>query len=223
MIVNNKKMKAMKKIILISIITFTQKLYSQQQIYPLDTRGVDVPHNSYIKDTKNELIQYVGEWKGTWEGKTLILDLRKIKSLVKLGDKIIYRDEIVGERKVIGSNGVVEIDRISNFDNQHSEFWGVKSKPKSPNVKQLSFYPKDMCNKSASLDIHFLNAEKTKMRLVFHYDPSWNTGDCKHQAYVDKHGDYPMNFPKDIVLTKKVEVHTPIAPQFPQELGGNKK
>ncbi len=60
-----------------------------------------------------------------------------------------------------------------------------------------------MCNKSATLDIHFLNAEKTKMRLVFHYDPSWNFGDCKHQAYIDKHGDYPMNFPKDIVLTKQ--------------------
>lgn len=191
----------MKNIILIFIVLLFH--FGKAQVYPLETSVGDVPHNAYIKDTKNELIQYVGVWKGTWEGKTLILDLRKVKYHSNTGRKHYYKDIIAGERKIINSNGVIEIDRISNFDNQNSEISGVFSKFKNPNQKQLSFYPKDMCNKSATLDIHFLNAEKTQMRLIFHYDPSWNFGDCKHQAYIDKHGDYPMNFPKDIVLTKQ--------------------
>ncbi|MDR2206698.1 MAG: hypothetical protein LBE36_11165 [Flavobacteriaceae bacterium] len=44
-----------------------------------------------------------------------------------LGDSnnYVYRDMILGERKIIASNGTVEIDRITNFDYESPEFMGI--------------------------------------------------------------------------------------------------
>ncbi len=78
-----------------------------------------------------------------------------------------YKDRILGERKVISGNGTVEIDRISNFDNVNAEFYGIKTSLKNINQKQISFYPKNMCGKSATLDVSFINPEKTQMSLHF--------------------------------------------------------
>ena len=63
------------------------------------------------------------------------------------------------------------------------------------------FYPKNMCNKGATLDI--TNFTGTQMTLHFEYEPSFYDTNCVHNAYVQQYGDYPMNFPKDITLTKQ--------------------
>ena len=179
-------------LILISIITIS----CNAQIYPLNYKD-DVPNGAYYKDLDGELNKYVGVWKGTWNNKTLYIDLRKVK--YKLGD--IYRDMILGERKIISSNGMVEIDRISNFGSDGTEFNGIGFNLKNGNIKRLYFNPRNMCRKMATLDITSFTGNQ--MTLHFEYLPSAIDPNCQHNAYVDQYGDYPINFPKDIILTKQ--------------------
>ncbi|PRA97608.1 hypothetical protein CQ046_20985 [Chryseobacterium sp. MYb7] len=193
--------KIMRQLLLLFLTVIT--VFCKAQIYPLNTSPSDIPDNAYLKDTNNELDKYVGLWKGTWNGKTLFLELKKIKSYSSVpGDTHpYYRDEIRGERKIINSNGVVEIDRISNFGNDGAEFWGMGINLKNGLQKTLTFSPKNMCRKAATLII--TNFTPTQMTLHFEYLPSFYDDTCQHNAYVEQNNDFPMNFPKDIVLTKQ--------------------
>lgn len=183
-------------LIILSIITIS----CNAQIYPLNYKE-DVPDGAYYKDINGELDKYVGIWKGTWDnGKTIYLQLKKIKDYSG-GNHPYYIDRIFGERKIISSNGVVEIDRISNFGNDGAEFWGIGISLKNGNWKRLYFYPKNMCMKTATLDITSFTVDQ--MTLHFEYLPSAIDPNCQHNAYVDQYGDFPINFPKDIVLTKQ--------------------
>ena len=186
----------MKNIILI-IALLSINLISCQ-VYPLnDKNKSDVPSGSYFKDLDGELNKYVGLWKANWNGKTIYLELKKIKYQMDN----IYIDRILGERKIIASNGTVEIDRITNFDSQNPEFRGMSKSIKPPGRDRLIFFPRNMCRKQATLDI--TNFTGTQMTLHFEYLPSVIDENCVHNAYVDQYGDFPVNFPKDITLTKQ--------------------
>ncbi|MDH6252191.1 hypothetical protein M2347_001918 [Chryseobacterium sp. H1D6B] len=188
----------MKKIFLVIITMLSFSCKSQE--YPLNTKLDNLPNNAYLKDINNELNKYVGLWKGNWSGKTIYLEFKKIKYYYN-GNQSYYEDKIFGERKIIGADGTVEIDRISNFNSQDSEFRGIGVSLKNGNWKRLYFYPKNMCNKMATLDITSFTG--TQMTLHLEYLPSIVDPNCQHNAYVDQHGDFPINFPKDIVLTKQ--------------------
>jgi len=188
----------MKNIIL--IITLISINLVSCLIYPLNTSPSDIPDNAYIKDMNNELDKFVGVWKGVWNGKKIYLELKKNKRFYS-GNHSYYIDEIVGERKIVASNGNVEIDRISSFDLQNSEFWGMTKSIKPPGRDRLTFYPKNMCRKSATLDI--VNFTGTQMTLHLEYEPSAYDENCIHNAYVQQNGDFPINFPKDITLIKQ--------------------
>ncbi|WP_162088241.1 hypothetical protein [Chryseobacterium aquaeductus] len=60
-----------------------------------------------------------------------------------------------------------------------------------------------MCRKYGTLEITNFDEVYKKMTLHFEYYPSHNVPNCQHAAYVAQHGDYPINFPKDIVLQKQ--------------------
>lgn len=169
------------------------------QIYPYDTNPLDVPNGAYIKDTNNELDKYIGVWKGTWSGKTLYLDLRKHKV-----DRTFYSiDKILGERKILNSTGQIEIDRITNFDYNYPEINGPYSslRYRSSGKKAFSFYPKNMCGKGVIL--HIMEFTGNTMTLKFEYEPSHYKADCIHNSYIQQYDEFPINFPKDIVLTKQ--------------------
>lgn len=193
----------MKNIILIATILVNSLLFSQQ-IYPLNTSAANLPNGSYLKDLNGELNSYVGFWKGMWEGKTLYIEFRKIKYyLGTTPTNGIYKDKILGERKVIEANGTVSIDRISNFDNnQYHEFSGILPKYTNPLQEQIYFVT-GICGKTADLDVAFLNAAKTHMSLHLIYRPSYIDETCPYYNSIMQGNDYPINFPKDIVLTKQ--------------------
>jgi hypothetical protein len=170
------------------------------QTYPLDTSPGNIPNNAYIKDTNNELDKYVGLWKGTWNGKTLLLQLKKVKYHYNESQPY-FIDKILGERKVISSDGTIEIDRIANFDNTSPEFRGMYKSLRNQGKQSIDFSPKNMCQKTGTLDI--VSFTPNQMTLHFEYEPSSIDPNCQHNAYVDQYGDFPINFPKDIILTKQ--------------------
>ncbi|WP_419870602.1 DUF6705 family protein [Chryseobacterium sp. CT-SW4] len=143
----------MRNVILIILTIFSFCLKAQE--YPLNTSPSDIPDNAYLKDMNNELDKYVGLWKGTWNNKTIYIQLKKIKHYSSIpGDTHpYYVDDIFGERKIIASDGTIEIDRITNFNNQSPEIFGMSRSLKNGNWKRLYFYPENMCGKSATLDI----------------------------------------------------------------------
>jgi hypothetical protein len=199
----------MKNIILI-ISLFSCQLFLSQ-IYPLDTTSPgDLPDNAYIKDTNNTLDKYVGLWKGIWNGKTLFIELKKIK-VYRNGNNPYYIDKILGERKIIGSNGAVEVDRITNFNVEDTEIVGIYNSLRYSDKSTLSFYPKSMCNKDGDLEITDFksiidsNTGQTIIQMTLKMFFSLGTFDvnCPHNGYVAQYSEFPVNFPKDIVLIKQ--------------------
>lgn len=194
----------MKKI-LITLLIVSINLISAQQIFPLNANKMDYKNGDYFKDLDGELDPYTGTWKGVWEGKSLYLELRKIRDRSTSNDGTYYEsDQIIGERKIISSNGNVEIDRITNFDESSSEFYGIFGQYKNFSQKYLLFQPKNMCNKTANINITFVNSQKTQMNLHFQYNPLGINESCPYYNRIMVEGkDWPFNFPKDILLTKQ--------------------
>ncbi|WP_326981196.1 hypothetical protein VUJ46_13080 [Chryseobacterium sp. MYb264] len=61
-----------------------------------------------------------------------------------------------------------------------------------------------MCNKTANVDITFLDAQKTQMKLHYEYNPHGIDESCPYYNQIMVQGqDWPFNFPKDIILTKQ--------------------
>ena len=172
-----------------------------QQIFPLNTPKIDRPNQAYYKDLDGELNQYIGTWKGTWEGKTL----RKIKHRSIANNGTYYdSDQIVGERKIISSSGMVEVDRITNFSESDSEFYGIFGQYKNFAQKYLLFQPKNMCNANVNANVTFTNPQKTQMSLHYEYNPHGINESCQYYNQIIVQGqEWPFNFPKDIVLTKQ--------------------
>jgi len=193
----------MKKIFSIITILLSSLLFSQQ-VYSLNANGADAPNNSYFKDLNGELNPYIGLWKGNWNGKIVFLELKKQKYFLGINGKGIYKDMILGERKIVNTNSIIEVDKITNFDNnQFHEFSGIHKKFDSSQSPQLYFAPDNMCGKTANLDVTFLNAAKTQMSLHLIYNPSTIDDTCPYYNSVIQGNDFPINFPKDIVLTKQ--------------------
>jgi hypothetical protein len=190
----------MKNLIIFFLLFFTMKSYAQE--YPLGTSPSDIPAYSYIKDTNNEYNKYVGLWKGNWNGKTIYLELKKVKHFNN-GIAPYYKDRILGERKIIASNGTVEIDRISNFNYQHPEIFGmgIPTGYNGGNYPSLMFSPDNMCNMFARLVV--TNITPTQITLHLMGMMGHKKADCIHDAYLQQYEEYPINFPKDIVLTKQ--------------------
>lgn len=81
-------------LILLSVIAIS----CNAQIYPLNTSLDNIPNDAYLKDTNNELDKYVGLWKGSWNGKTLYLELRKVKYYYSETNHIMKTKFLVKEK-----------------------------------------------------------------------------------------------------------------------------
>lgn len=194
----------MKKITIILLILSANFIFAQQ-IFPLNASKVGHPNEAYYKDLDGELNPYIGTWIGAWNGKTLYLELRKVKKRRVANDGTYYDiDKILGERKIVSSSGSIEIDRITNFDENSPEFNGIFGQYTNFSQKYLLFQPKNMCNKTANVNITFTNPQKTQMKLDFKYNPLGITESCQYYNQIMVQGqDWPFNFPKDIILTKQ--------------------
>ncbi|NMR35203.1 hypothetical protein HIO71_13515 [Chryseobacterium aquaticum] len=186
----------MKKIILFIIFTFT--ISCQAQTYPLRTYGIEFPKDSYVKDTNNELLDYEGTWKGTWNNKTIFVTFKKIKFYKSYLDyRAYFNDIIVGKFKVIDSNGVILYDNTSLPDNK-AKIKGSNFK-KVDNKYSLIYIDPDLCSMSGSVYINFTDATKTKLNWKAVY--SWDiiTESCPYYNATVA----PEPLPYEIILTKQ--------------------
>ncbi|WP_133147581.1 DUF6705 family protein [Elizabethkingia ursingii] len=187
----------MKNIFILLTTTFLVITFSAQT-YPLRTYGIKYPANSYVQDTNNELLPFVGNWSGTWKNKTIYLYFKKIKYYANyLGDRAYYADIIVGNFKVIdNSTGQILFDNTSLPDNEIL-IEGMKFK-QNTNRYILSYNDPSLCL-SAFLYIRLTDPSNTKLEFQLSEIPGVIDKNCPYYNAPEM----PEPLPKNIILTKQ--------------------
>ncbi|AZA48386.1 hypothetical protein EG346_09395 [Chryseobacterium carnipullorum] len=187
----------MKNIILFTILIIGIKC--KAQVYPLTT-DTDVPNNTYIKDTNNDLPAFEGTWKGTWNGKALLINFKKIEHYLDthLKNNPFYRDLLVGKFQVKDPSGNILFDNLSIADNS-AKITGGKIFPNGKYV--LSYVDPELCFKGGRIFIEFTNSSKTEIKFKFMETSNLIDTDC---FYHGKPADQrPEPLPKEIILIKQ--------------------
>ncbi|WP_294224872.1 DUF6705 family protein [uncultured Chryseobacterium sp.] len=97
----------MKNIFLLSIILLSFSCKAQQA-YPLDTDYDAIPNYSYLKDTNNELLPFIGTWKAIFDNKEIIIKIDKVDHhLVDYVTNKFYRDLLFMRYNIKNVQGTV--------------------------------------------------------------------------------------------------------------------
>ncbi len=182
-------------ILLLGSLSFSKA----QQIFPLTTKGMELPPNSYIKDTDNQLPDFEGNWKGDWNGKTLILNLKKVKYHDILSQKNPYDiDLLFGKFQVKEKNGNILFDNLA-LEDKYSKIQGTHINPSGK--YELLYLDPDLCNKVGILMIGFNNPSKKELKLRYKdYTQNLDPACFYYGKPLDQQ---PEPLPKEIILTKQ--------------------
>ena len=164
------------------------------QIYPLRT-FTEIPENSYLKDTNNELPAYEGTWKGIWNNKIIYITFKKITNKYNENLKY-YKDNLIGKFKVLDNNGNVLFDN-TNLPDSDPKIWGGKFR-KVDDKYSLVYVDADLCNTSGNIIINFTDNSKTQLNWKLNLGSNMITTDCQYY-----NTGIPEALPKEIVLTKQ--------------------
>ncbi|KFF02281.1 DUF6705 family protein [Chryseobacterium luteum] len=97
----------MKKYILLQLL-IVLAIGCKAQTYPLDTDYKTIPNYSYLKDTNNSLLSYVGNWKANYSGNEMVLKIEKIDHhLNDFGIKKFYEDVLFIRYSIKNSQGII--------------------------------------------------------------------------------------------------------------------
>ncbi|CEJ69198.1 hypothetical protein BN1195_01495 [Chryseobacterium oranimense G311] len=185
----------MKNILLI-ILTITA-ISCKAQTYPLRT-FTDLPENSYLKDTNNELQYYEGTWKGTWNNKIIYVNFKKVINVYRSSFKQ-YRDFLIARFKVTDINGNILFDNTNLADDQ-VKIEGGKFR-KSDDKYTFVYVDPDLCMRTGQIFINFTDATKTKLQWKYFQSENWIGADCFYHGWAQ--ADRPQPLPNDIVLIKQ--------------------
>lgn len=179
------------------LIIFITSISCKAQIYPLRTYS-EVPANAYIKDLDNELPPYEGTWKGTWDGKTIFLYIKKVKTYFNhLENKPYYNDILKAKFKILDSNNLVLFDNTFLTD-ENSKITGNRFFSIPHNRYMLTYNDPDLCNTSGTINISFTDSTKTKLNWNYYYRNEIETVDCQYYNM-----GIPQPLPEEIILTKQ--------------------
>ncbi|CAI8816634.1 DUF6705 family protein [Chryseobacterium sp. IT-36CA2] len=175
--------------------TFFIGVFCKSQTYPLTE--TELPENSYRKDINNELPVFEGNWKGIWNGKTFLINFKKMTNQYNNVLKI-YNDQLVGKFQVKDSSGNILFDNLTISDSEAKIKGG---KMYSNGAYLLTYLDPDLCLKSGFIKISFTNSAKTEMKFKFMEGSQLLDSEC---FYRGKPADQrPEPLPKEIILTKQ--------------------
>lgn len=186
----------MKNLLFISLFIFTFSCKAQQ-IYPLRTY-IDIPENSYLKDTNNELQDYVGTWKGTWNNKTIFLTFKKVNNNYNSTLKY-YKDYLIGKFIVKDVNGNVLFDN-TNLSDDYAKIRGFGF-IKNMDKYLISYIDPDLCHTTGSIRINFTDTSKTQLQWSYSQDFNLIDKTCFFHGLPQSQRPDPL--PMNIILTKQ--------------------
>lgn len=196
----------MKKIFLIiCVLIFTISCKAQvigtleqfEECSKRPNRGIDgcpdLDNITYVKDTNNRLDQFVGTWKGTYDGKSY--EIKFIKEL-KYGDDGTKWDRVFGKVLIKESKGNILHNTLNS---QLSDVGLLRGDNFQSRVYVMGFVANAECNDSGDVVIEVSKNNPKLMYLHFTRDEDWyDPKKCPtYSTYV------PL-FPKDkMTLTKQ--------------------
>ncbi|SMC33612.1 DUF6705 family protein [Chryseobacterium sp. YR221] len=170
--------------------------FKAQQIYSLRPSEIDLPENSYQKDTNNELPYYEGTWKGIWDNKIIYVTFKKLSNKYDNNFKH-YKDYLIGKFKVLDNNGSILFDNTSLTDD-NAKINGVSFR-KYGDKYSLIYVDPDLCNTSGGIAINFIDSSKTQLNWKLTLGSNMITTDCQYYNTTP----FPQALPKEIILTKQ--------------------
>ncbi|MBB4805372.1 hypothetical protein HNP38_000644 [Chryseobacterium defluvii] len=185
----------------LSLIILFLCICCKSQIYPLKTYDIEeFPKDSYVKDTNNELHDYEGTWKGTWNGKTILITLKKIKFYkIFLENRAYYNDILIGKFIVKDSNGLILFDNNALADDNAK----IKGSGFIKNTTSYLFgyNDPDLCHMNGRGRFKFTDSTKTKLEWKYSESENWIDTDCFYYGWAQ--ADRPQPLPNTIILTKQ--------------------
>ncbi|KQT23974.1 hypothetical protein ASG22_08090 [Chryseobacterium sp. Leaf405] len=185
----------MKNLFLIILIITT--VSCKAQTYLLRT-FTEIPENSYLKDTNNELQYYEGTWKGEWNNKIIYISFKKLTNTYK-SSLNQYRDFLIGRFKVTDLNNNILFDN-TNLNDDKAKITGGMFR-KSDDKYGFTYVDRDLCMRSGQIFINFTDATKTQLQWKYIQSENWIDKDCFYHGWVP--ADVPQPLPNDIILTKQ--------------------
>jgi hypothetical protein len=183
----NNENKIMKNILLFTVVLICFTCKAQQQIIPLETKGWPV-EGTYYKDLNDELLPYIGTWKGTFDNKTFIITFTKYKDYNSMGN--YYKDRLIGKYKMLDNNGAQLYSTYSLTDDE-AKVSSLGFVPNTSRSKLLLLF-KDLC-RDGQMNIYFENAQKTQIHWRYFVNQTLITDDtgCSPNNEMPK-GDFTL-------------------------------
>lgn len=194
------KTKKMKNIVLILSVFLSfsckaQSTISLEQAYQYSKTSDGIPTTvTYVKDINNKLDQFVGTWKGSYNGKNY--EFQFIKK-INFGEHSIKWDEIVGRFIIKDNTGTVQYNSISEVDDSKTRFRGIKLQNRA---YIMSFVGNYDCLESGNVFIETRKNNPNEMILFYSQDKDGllNPAKCPNfSSFV------PLLPQEKIVLTKQ--------------------
>ncbi|SHG25294.1 DUF6705 family protein [Chryseobacterium vrystaatense] len=129
----------MKHIFVTAFLIITCINYSAQQVLPLNSFSMDLPHGAYLKDLNSELDPYIGTYKANFKSNDIILYITKEEKKLEKGSDIeYYMDALIVKYIIKNSAGVILQDTTNNTSIINS-LYSIATKPQFGQVV-LSYY-----------------------------------------------------------------------------------
>lgn len=173
-------------------------LSCKSQTYPLRT-FTEIPENSYLKDTNNELPAYEGVWKGQWNNKVIYVTFKKVSNKYK-SSLNYYSDRLIARFKVTDLNNTNVFFDNTNLPDDQVKIDGGRFR-KSNDKYGLVYVDRDLCMRSGTILINFTDITKTKLQWKYMQDENWLDSSCFYHGWTQ--ADIPQPLPFDIILTKQ--------------------
>lgn len=188
----------MKNIFLLVLVIIT--IFCRAQTYPLRTYRINFSKNSYVTDTNNELPQYEGVWKATWNNKTIFIAFKKIKLYLdhNIGSEY-YKDVLIAKFKVLDNSGNILFDNTNVADNKAKIEGGTFRK--KDDKYSFSYIDNDLCGITRYIMINFTDSSKAQLKWEYWKDNDWLDSDCFYWNLPASQRPEPL--PYSIILTKQ--------------------
>lgn len=183
----------MKKLVLFTLLILS--IAYKAQTYPLTE--TNLPENSYRKDINNDLPAFEGNWKGSWKGKTFLINLKKI--VHEYNDVLkIYNDRLIGKFQVKDATGNIIFDNL-NIEDEKAKIEGGKMFSTGKYV--LTYSDPDLCLKGGMIFIEFSDSLKNELKFKFMEGSQVLDSECFYRGWPADQRPEPL--PKEIILTKQ--------------------
>lgn len=157
--------------VLLSIACNAQVTISLEQAAIYNKSDDGLPDDiSYVKDTNNKLDQFVGTWKGNYEGKSYEVSFIK---KINYGEYSVKWDKIIGRILIRDATGNIIYNSMNEPDDK-TYFWGINFQN---NSYLMNFTSNSYCMDYGTVFLELSKTNFNQMNFYFHrsnetYDPA---------------------------------------------------